>query len=221
MTPAIITTTVPAEQGHAVLACSATLGCAVTLPAGERITNVTVGDERYAVRVQSDGTSALGRVLVYPMRTGASETRLDVLGSDRAYVVIVEPVASSSTRVLAFTARPPLPPRFIPAVAPTPGVDESAALEPQNIAYSWRYRGDPQIACQGVFEYRRSAVWCKLPPSLLQAPSVYALVGREYRPVDSRIVDRSYLVIESTDGPFEIDALTNGAQHRGTLEHAQ
>lgn len=219
----IVTDSVPAEIGHATLACSQTLGCAVTLPPGEHVQNVTIGDAQYAVKVQSDGASSQPRILIYPMRDGAEAARMDILSNIRSYVVVIDPTASQITRSLAFTERPPLPPRFIPSHenAVTDQLPETATLDPQWMTYNWQYKGNTDFACQSAFEYRHAAVWCKLPNTLFIAPSVYALSGKEYRPVDTRIVDRSYLVIESIDGPFEIDGTVNGIARRGSLEQTR
>lgn len=213
MTPPFLTTTVPADRPHAVLSCSITVGCAVTLPPREQLRHVVVGDERYTVQVAEDGSRLPARILIYPTREmGAAEpTSLDIADSARSYTVLIQPSTNTTMHTLQFTPR-------IAQPEPTP-LGETATLDPTRMIFgNWRYQGDALLGCQSLFEYD-AALWCKLPTNVTKAPSVYGIVGKMRQPIDARIVNRSYLVIQSTDGPFELDLMLGGSEHRGRLEH--
>jgi hypothetical protein len=203
---------VPGDRTQAVLPCSIAMGCTIVLPSRERLQNVTIGDERYTVRIADDGSNLPAHLLIYPSRgNDALQTRIDITSTARAYAVILQPTQQERSYTLTFTA----PQLF---TLPTP-LGESAPLDPAKMIFgAWHYRGDPALACASLFEHAAS-VWCRLPKQLTKAPSVYGIVGNVREPVDARVVDRTYLVIHSVDGPFELDLLSNGTEHHGILEH--
>ncbi len=218
----IVDLSVPAAKGVALLPCSINLGCEVRLPAGDRVRKVTIGDDRWVITVASDGTEGPAQLVIYPFRdaSGAKLTKLDVLVlnanvvRERSYAVVLTPTDENVSRRLAFTA-----PRVIvpPAPAPTP-LPETVFVDPSKTNYGWHYTGDPMIGCVTAFEYL-GAVWCRLPNALLRPPSVYAGLGRSRQPVDSRLVDDQYLVIQSLVGPFDLQLSLAGVEHHGRLEH--
>jgi hypothetical protein len=153
--------------------------------------------------------------LIFPSRDrdAASEAKIDIADTSHAYTVILQPTATAISQTLTFA------PSSSASPAPTP-VGEIATLDPAQMTFgAWRYTGDAAISCISTFEYA-STVWCKLPSNLTKAPSVYGIAGKAREPVDVRIVDRTYLVIQSTDGPFEIDVTLNGIERHGKLEHS-
>jgi hypothetical protein len=211
-----INATVPADHGQSVLPCSIMLGCTITLPAGERLQYITIGDERYTVRIASNGSDLPARILIYPSRDqdAAREAKIDIADTSHAYMVILQPTATTISQTLTFT-----PPVRSASSTPTP-VGEITTLDPTQMTFgAWRYTGDAAISCISTFEYA-ATVWCKLQPNLTKAPSVYGIVGKTREPVDVRIVDRTYLVIQSIDGPFEVNITLNGIERHGKLEHS-
>ncbi|MFY9779566.1 MAG: hypothetical protein WAJ85_03525 [Candidatus Baltobacteraceae bacterium] len=217
----IVDFSVPASLGVGELTCSVNLGCEVRLPPGDRVEKVTIGDDRWVVTVVSDGTDGPPQLVIYPFRErGAKATKLDVLvrsqGVDphRSYAVVLTPAQEDLSRRLSFFA-----PRIdVERVAPPTPLPETALLDPAKTHYTWRYSGDPAIGCVTAFEYR-GEVWCLLPSALLRPPSVHAILGRSRDPVDSRIVDDRYLVIESLVGPFDLQLSLAGVDHHGRLEY--
>ncbi len=218
----IVDVSVPSAKGVAELPCSVDLGCEVRLPAGDRVRKVTIGDDRWVVTVVSNGTEGPPQLVIYPSRDGASAklTKLDVLVVNdnvvpqRSYAVVLTPTDEKLSHRLAFTA-----PRVIapPAPASTP-LPETVFVDPGKTYYGWHYSGDPMIGCVTAFEYL-GAVWCRLPNALLRPPSVYTTLGRSRQPVDSRLVDDQYLVIQSLVGPFDLQLSLAGVEHHGRLEY--
>jgi hypothetical protein len=209
----VVNISVSADRAQATLPCSITLGCEVVLPPGERIEHVSIGDQRYSVTIASYGSEAPARILINPNRNKgeAGETKLDIVDAQHSYTVLVAPTTERSSRVLSF-----VPP---PAPVPTPPIGETLMLNPSKMIFgAWRYQGDPLLACMTLFEYA-ATIWCRLPPNTIKTPSIYGVVGKVREPIDARMVDRTYLVIQSIDGPFEVDLTLGGTEHHGKLEH--
>lgn len=203
----------PTHAPRANLDCSVSYGCEVVVD-GERAHDVSITSTRIIARQVSNGDDGTPiRVQLLPM--GAFDSSPDgamvpttgkltiVTESGREFVVIVDATELPQMKRVWFSnARPAA--QSVPVVAPAERASgESAPLDPAKI--SWGWRSDGEVHCATAFSVGLQ-LWCLLPRSISEIPSVYFDDGRlKEPPQNERIVAQRYLVID------------NGANHSSIL----
>jgi hypothetical protein len=116
-------TTADYENEQTPLECSVKIGCEVTLARRERLSSVSIDDERYTVQVVSDGSNIPARIIITPDRTilPNQKTKLRILTENsHTYDVLIAPITANVSRMLTFTAPKPHECIFINMSAPLP-----------------------------------------------------------------------------------------------------
>jgi hypothetical protein len=205
-----------------LMACSTTYGCQLRLPLGEQLENVVISDPRFQSTVLSTGATTAPVIKILPQLVDADtnsarplSAEIDVLTNLREYRVALVATSDLMPASIQYSSAGRAAVVPIPHDQLNPATEssnaETAPIDPTTMDFGWRSESSTKnVACVAVFSVApREQIWCKLPASIITAPTVTYQLGGATVDADVRLLQDNYLVVDTLASPINL-AWPNG-----------